>query len=118
MTIYATSPEYVAAVQYDEEWHPDSVDKVARFLLGLKDDQDITTGDVLMVLEPSGAWNPPKHADLWVKSPGLKSVCRPGDWVVTNIVNGEVKVLNPAVFDRLYHKATAKELAALGGVNG
>jgi hypothetical protein len=86
-------PVEVGAVRYgtdeDGRWYPGAVDRVARFILELDTDAELTQARILDVARPAAGipWDPPEHAtlevydhlhDSWVK-------VFPGQWVIRGI---------------------------------
>ena len=92
---YRSKPTEIEAVRYgkddDGRFYVGAVNRVAAFILGHGPDAQLTDVQVLEAVQPSGAWDPPKHAELlmlagkdgaqgWVPLPlGHWVVRQPGD---------------------------------------
>lgn len=121
MTNYRKKPIVVEATRYgkdeDGSWYNDALKRVARFLWGYEDDRELSDEEILDVLQPTGAWNPPENAELEMWDAVAHKEWLPlslGDWVIKG-VNGEFYPCKPDIFAKTYlpadEEALEKELS-------
>lgn len=108
MAKYRKKPIVIEAVRYgkdaDGRWYPGCVQRVAQFMLGREADSQLSDGEVMQVLQPTGLWNPPENCDLEMYDRVAHDEWLPlalGDWVLKG-VNGEFYPCKPDIFASTY----------------
>jgi hypothetical protein len=119
MAEFIKKPIKIEAVRYgkdeDGRWYPGAVERIARFMLGLDDDQTVKPSEFMHLLAPAPgpAWSPDDgDSDLEMFDEVAHKKWLPlaiGDWVIKG-VSGEFYPCKPDIFEQSYATANGPDI--------